>query len=270
MNVADDFVYSQSALQDYGDCARRFELRYIEEVRWPALETQSVLEFEETMRRGQAFHHLLHQHALGVPPEVLEATIRDAEMRAWWDACFRWQAGRLPAERHPEITLTIGVDDYLLMAKYDLIARTEEGQFLIVDWKTGKSKRPASLASKMQTLVYPFVLSRGGAWLNGGAPIAPERITMIYWFAEDGRAVEFTLTGEKLEADGRRLASILAEIAGRFEFPMATEERPCRFCVYRSLCERGETASRLEELDEDEDVPDEVLLDLDALEEIAF
>jgi len=270
MNLPDDFIFSQSALQDYVDCPRRFELRYVNEVQWPALETQSVLEQEAMMQRGQTFHHLLHQHALGVPSEVIEATIHDGEMRAWWDAYLRWQTTNLPAERHPEITLTATLDERLLMAKYDLIARRDDGTVLIVDWKTGKSKRAGSLASRMQTLVYPFVLARAGDWLNGGEPIPPDRIRMIYWFAEDARAEEFSLTGEKLEADARRLSSLFQEIAARFEFPLTPDERHCKFCVYRSLCERGETAGRLEEMSDEDELPGEVSLDLDALEEIAF
>ncbi|MFN0086069.1 MAG: RecB family exonuclease [Blastocatellia bacterium] len=284
MNPLDEFIFSQSALQDYVECPRRFELRYIREVKWPALETQSVIEFEGAMQRGQEFHHLLHQHALGVPARVIEATIRDGEMRLWWDACQRWQAERLPAERHPEIMLTASIGERLLMAKYDLIARTPEGEFLIVDWKTGRSKRPGVLASRMQTLVYPFVLARAGDWLNDGAPIPPERIRMIYWFAEDGRAVEFTLDAGKLAADERRLAALLDELFAwttgdrqpptddrrPYAFPMTDVERRCGFCVYRSLCNRGEAASGLEELEEGEELPAAVSLDLDALEEIEF
>ena len=271
MSLPDDFVFSQSALQDYVDCPRRFELRYIKEVRWPALETQSVQEHEAMMEQGQTFHHLLHQHALGVPAEVIEATIRDSEMRLWWDAYLRWQAANLPAERHPEITLTAGLDGRLLMAKYDLIARKADGEFLIVDWKTGKSKRPAQLADRMQTLVYPFVLAGAGDWLNENTPILPERIRMVYWFAEDGRAIEFSPSAEKFQANQQRLSSLLREIETRFDFPLTADERHCRFCVYRSLCERGETAGQLDELNDDEDLlPESPSLDIDALEEIAF
>lgn len=277
MNLRDEFIFSQSALQDYVDCPRRFELRYLREVKWPALETQSVLAFEETMQRGQEFHHLLHQHALGVPAEVLEATIREEEMRRWWEAYVGWQAERLPAERHPEITLTAAVGEHPLMAKYDLIAKTAEGDFLIVDWKTGRAKRPATLAARMQTLVYPFVLARAGDWLNDGAPIPPERIRMIYWFAEDARAVEFALNAEKLAADERRLIAVFDELFGwpvgesaAFAFPMTLAERRCGFCVYRSLCNRGEAASELDALEEEDELPAPVALDLDALEEIAF
>src|SRR5262245_14281080 len=271
MSLPEDFIFSQSALQDYKDCLRRFELRYIQEVKWPALETQSVQEQEAMMERWQTFHHLLHQHAIGVPAEVIEATIRDPQMRLWWDAYFQWQAANLPAERHPEITLTSTLAGRLLMAKYDLIARKTDGEFLIVDWKTGKSKRRAHLAERMQTLVYPLVLALAGDWLNENKPIPPERIRMVYWFTEDGRSIEFTLSAEKFQASQRDLASLLDEIETAYEFPMTEKMHRCQFCVYRSLCMRGEAAGRLDELnDEEDELPEKVSLDFDGLEEIAF
>ena len=53
MPLPEDFAFSQSALQDYADCARRFELRYVRDVRWPALETQSALAHETQTQKGR-------------------------------------------------------------------------------------------------------------------------------------------------------------------------------------------------------------------------
>src|SRR5262249_53483617 len=117
----------------------------------------------------------------------------------------------------------------------------------------------------------PVVLAYAGDWLNDSAPIMPVRIRMIYWFAKDGRAVEFPLNAEKFQTAEQRLSSLLNEIAMRFEFPLTAGMRHCRFCFYRSLWERGETAGRVDEFSDDEDeTAGSVSLDFDALEEIAF
>jgi len=55
--------FTQASLQDYADCPRRFQLRYVERVAWPALEADSALENERHMQQGIAFHRLAHQHA---------------------------------------------------------------------------------------------------------------------------------------------------------------------------------------------------------------
>lgn len=55
MPLPDSFQFSQSSLQDYVDCPRRFELRYILHQKWPALQTQPVIEFEHHMEQGSGF-----------------------------------------------------------------------------------------------------------------------------------------------------------------------------------------------------------------------
>jgi hypothetical protein len=49
---------SQSSLQDYNDCPRRFELRYLQRLAYPAIETEPALENEKHQREGEFFHRL--------------------------------------------------------------------------------------------------------------------------------------------------------------------------------------------------------------------
>ena len=65
------FAFSQSSLQDYSDCPRRFQLRYIEQLQWPAVETEPVLENERRQQEGQLFHRMVQQHLIGLPAEKL-------------------------------------------------------------------------------------------------------------------------------------------------------------------------------------------------------
>ncbi|MDX2043599.1 MAG: PD-(D/E)XK nuclease family protein [Acidobacteriota bacterium] len=265
----EEFVFSQSALQDYAECHRRFELRYVLDVRWPAQETAQALQYESGQRHGQEFHHLAHQHALGIPAEALAATINDDELRTWWTRYVSWQAEHLPIERYPELTLTSPVGELMLMAKYDVIAKLSDGTFLIVDWKTGRPQKRARLAEKMQTIVYPFVLAKAGDWLNDGQPISPDRIRFVYWFAETGETIEFKFSDEELNKNEARLTSLLNEITTSFNFEKTADERRCHFCAYRSLCERGEIPGDLNELEDDEMLGG-ISLDLDEIEEISF
>ncbi len=276
MSLPEDFVLSQSALQDFLDCPRRFELRYLLDIRWPAIESEPALEHEVNMLHGQEFHRLAHQHAVGIPAETLSKSIREPEIRIWWDKYLDWQA-QLPLKRFPEITLTAPIGEALVMAKYDLVTLLPDSTFLIVDWKTGKKPRRDSLGQRMQTLVYPYVLASAGDWLNDNQPIPPERIRMTYWFAEEGGTIEFTLSEEKLREDEQRLISIIDDISARFEFPLTHNHRHCRFCPYRSLCERGERAGDLHEsvaeengMEDDIEKPAALAFDLDDIEEISF
>jgi hypothetical protein len=154
---------------------------------------------------------------------------------------------------YPEMTLSTLLNNYRLAAKYDLIAFLpgENAQVLIVDWKTS-AKRPDTevLRRRVQSRVYPFILARAGAGLNG--PLPPARITMIYWFAMQPAQPEvISYTQARLAEDEAYLSSLIQEITTSAAFPLTNDEKACRYCVYRSYCDRGQTAGPVDEFDDD-------------------
>lgn len=274
MNLPEDFVFSQSSLQDYQHCARRFQLRYLDRVRYPAPQSEPLLEFERHMQQGAAFHHLIHQHLLGIPEQMLTERTMDVTVRRWWECYLEYGLLDMPAQRHPEITLSAPLGEYRLIAKYDLLAIQPGQKAIIVDWKTSRKKpRRPWLAQRMQTLVYRYVLAAAGAHLNEGAAIPPETIEMVYWFAQVPETPErFPYTRQQFEEDGEQLLGMVDHINMRQRFPLVVDDKPCRFCTYRSLCDRGSIAGDLEAWMEDFDdlSDDDILIDMDQIGEIAF
>lgn len=273
MSLPEDFVFSQSSLQDFVDCARRFDLRYLQNIRYPSVEAQPVLEHEEHMRQGAQFHRMVHQHLVGVPDDVLTESLAENEtLSAWWDSYLKAGLDDLPANRYPEIALETDIGDYRLLAKYDLLA-VGDGRAVIIDWKTSKATAKTWLEKRMQTLVYRYVLAQAGTHLNGGEPIAPENVIMIYWFIAQGRRVMLDYSAEQMKADEFYLKTIIGDIAHMNTFPLTLDEKQCRFCSYRSLCNRGEQAgSWLDFLLEDSVSPpdDDLDVDFDQIAEIEF
>ncbi len=270
MNLSDNFIFSQSALQSYEDCPRCFELRYIKDLRWPALKTENALEFEESSLQGQEFHHLIHQHSTGVPTEAIEDIITEPVMKKWWDNYVTWQTENLPHQRYSELKLTAPLSETRVMAKYDVVAQMNDESLTIVDWKTGRPKKREWLTRRLQSTVYPYVLWRAGNWLNRGKKLAAEHIRLIYWFAEDGSTIEFQLDAKLLQENEQQLTETISEINSRLDFPQTENEKQCKFCVYRSLCERGELAGNFADLEDDDDVAIGVNLHLDEVSEIVF
>ena len=267
--------FDQSKLQDFVDCPRRFYLKHIRQLHYPAPDSAPLRDFEESMERGAQFHHLIHQHQIGIPAEALAETIPDDMMDTWWEHYLRYALVDLPARRFPEITLSAPLAGRRLVAKYDLLAIGESA--VIVDWKTAHNRpKRERLQRRLQTVVYPYLLAKAGAHLNSGSLIAPDAITMIYWFAEYPQQPEiFTYSTAQFEADGAYLEALAADILrrGDNDFPLTDNLDLCRFCAYRSLNDRGAKAGNLLAAHEDNEGNNDnfdIDLDLDQIAEIEF
>jgi CRISPR/Cas system-associated exonuclease Cas4 (RecB family) len=270
------FYFSQSSLQDYEDCPRRFELRYVLRQAWPAVQAQPVLEHEQQMWRGTAFHQLVHQHIIGIPVQNLTDSIDDSDLRRWWQAYLDTPPLDLPeTARLSEVSLYAWVGEQRLIAKYDLITADSEG-VAIMDWKTNRHRSSSTwLSRRLQSRVYPYILVEVGAALLKMTTIAPKQLSMVYWFAEFPHQVERIDYSEAQHEENRRyLSELLAKIAASRsgDFPLTGDERRCRFCVYRSLCERNLEAgdvTDMEEWDTAAHWPDSDI-DLEQVTEIAY
>jgi predicted RecB family nuclease len=270
-----DFHFSQSSLSDYTACARRFELRYLQRLQWPAVESEPLAEREHHMRQGDQFHRLVQQHQLGVPVEALNRTAMDDLLRRWWTNYLNADLHTsLPAKRKPEITLSVPLAGQRLVAKYDLLAVAPGDRAVIVDWKTSRRQpNRRELEQQLQTVVYRYVLVEAGTALNGGQPLAAEQVEMVYWFAEHARAEYLPYSAEQHAADRDLLTGLIQEIELRQHFELTEDQRRCRFCVYRSLCERGVRAGDAgEDRPDSGDEPDldELDFDFDQIAEVEF
>ena len=271
MTLPDNFHFSQSNLQDYVECARRFELKHIDKLKWPAVEAEPIFEWEGHMRRGAAFHHLIHQHLLGIPESSLSATEMEDDLREWWQVYLqdKWIQS-LPETRFPETTLSIPIDGFRLVAKYDLVAVIPNEKITIIDWKTNKRKPSRTrLAERLQTIIYRYVMVKAGAFMNGGTPIQPDQVEMVYWFSADPSNPEFFMySDEQYAEDEGYLKSLISEIANRSVFDLTTDTDRCQFCTYRSLCNRGIRAGTEPDLLESELV--DIEFDFEQIAEIEF
>lgn len=259
-----DFTFSQNALQDFYDCRWRFKLRYIDHLAWPAAETDDQLLFEAHQQQGNDLHRLIQQMMAGVPEEILRQAVADPQVQMWWDA---FRAGRdvlAPVFddrsgiiRLAEHTLMGRLEDYRLVAKFDLLVIYPREKLWIFDWKTTrKPPRQNRLAVKMQTVLYPLVALQAGSQWNGGKAWQPEQIEMVYWMAADPiNPIHFPYHASQYQADREQVAGLITEIVRLPEdgFTKTPDISHCRFCPYRSYCDRGVTPGPLTEMDDTED-----------------
>ncbi len=271
MPLPTPFTFSQSSLQDYADCPRRFQLRYIEQFQYPAAESEPALENEKHLEEGQIFHRLVQQSLIGISDERLARLAHSPSLTRWWE---NFRTNRPPLNGYaiyPELALSAPLGTTRLVAKYDLIA-VREGKAVIYDWKT-YLKRPRNewLAARWQTRVYRYLLTVAGGSLNGGQAFVPERIEMVYWFADfptDPAVFRYDIA--QFKRDKSVLETILKEIGARQEFELTEDITRCQYCTFRSFCNRGALAGDWKDAEAEAEAYETFDIDFEQIGEIAF
>ena len=272
--IRDTFQFSQYRLQDYVDCHRRFQLRYVLMQPWPSPIAEPQHEFEQHLQRGSDLHQMAHQYELGIDPERLAAMAVDETLKGWWQTFLRHPPSDLPQTiRRSEVVLAAPLAGHRLMAKIDLLAAEPGQRLVVVDWKTtARQPSRATLVQRLQTIVYRYLAVEAAAGFNGGVLPQPSQVEMVYWFAQRGGATQrFPYDADQHAAAREYLAALIGDITAQRApiWSLTTSERFCSFCNYRSLCERGVTAAFPDDLDDDLELP-EVEIDLEQIAEVEF
>lgn len=284
MSLPEGFLFSQSNLQDYVDCQRRFQLRHILHQAWPAVEAEPYLENERLIDQGAKFHKIVRQHLVGVPESQISQSIAaDETMISWWDKYLHAiNTGILgfineKGNQHfEEVALSVPVGEFRLIAKYDLLVSKPDGKFFILDWKTSQNHpKRRWLVDRLQTHVYPYVLTGASSGFLGISQPDPSQIEMIYWFTNQPEHPErFPYNQSSYLEDATYLGNLIRTINDKSEsiFPLTPDIKRCQFCTYRSLCNRGVKPGDLLQSEEwlEPESYGEVSLDFDQISEIEF
>lgn len=252
--MVSEMIYSQRSLQDFLDCQRRFKLRYLDKLRWPAVTTEPIDEFERLTEIGIRFHQMVHRERSGVPSELILENTREEILIAW----FNHYLSKFPrpdrGNAYSELTLAAGWNQrWRLTATCDLIMYSPTDGFRIVDWKTTRRKPDRStLRNRVQTSLYPLLFTEVGGGLFPGKQLFQEGVEIMYWFpAFPDEPEVFSYTSDQAHQDKQRFRLLIEEIAEKITekevFPKTEHQKRCRFCVYRSFCGRGVQAGTLDE-----------------------
>ena len=194
---------------------------------------------------------MVQQHLVGLPVEKLTRLANSADLSRWWENYLGYKFELDGYTQSTELTLSAPCGSHRLLAKYDLVAILSGRKALIFDWKTShKRPRDEWMAVRMQTRVYRALLVQAGSYLNGAAPIPPEQVEMVYWYADfPSEPTRFPYNAAQYKRDWDALMGLINEISNHRHFPLADDEKKCAFCPYRSYCNRGVKAGVLDESD---------------------
>jgi hypothetical protein len=235
-----ELTLSRRQLADFLACQRRFQLRYLEHLPWPAAPTDDHL--QQSLLQGQLFHQLLQRYFLGVTPD--EDALGSDQLRQWWQAFQQHGPALPPGRRLPELTLTVPIGRHLLTGRFDLLV-LGENQAHIFDWKTeARPRREADLRADLQTRLYLALLAEGSqALVAPGAPLATEAIAITYWYANDpAQSVTIPYSQAEHEQNWAELRAVVAAIEHRLEhptiWPLTENLNECGRCAYQVFCDR--------------------------------
>lgn len=257
--MSERLTLNQTHLQTFITCPRRFRLRYLDRMPWP--EAPLGPEQELAYARGRLFHRWLERHFLQLAAEDDAAS--DPVVRYWWSV-FRSQGPDIPAgERLAELSLTVPAGNFLLSGRFDLLVLGEgaDGQptATLFDWKSGEPRQPDWLRRHWQTRLYLALLAEGGAALPGNSArgIAPEDISMIYWYATDpSNPVVIAYDSVTHSQNWSEIMGVLDAIEDQLEigeWPLTDDWSDCRYCPYQAYCGRQAAGQSLPDQDEDDE-----------------
>lgn len=253
------FNFTQSNLQDFKDCARRFYLKYIANQHWPSLLNSSQEDFEKAMKQGERFHRLAQRHQLGIPLNTLTPSVADdLEITSWLNKYqhILQKLGQFD-QVWPEVSLSSKLGHSSILAKFDLIG-LQSDHILAIDWKTGPLPTNQRLTQRMQTIVYLYILYHQAQSLT---PHKINHYSLVYASVDKGSISRFDATLQTITQATQALQATLADIqqaTQKSQFDKVSDAHFCRFCYYRGLCERELTSPiTLEEFkSEDYSLPD--------------
>jgi hypothetical protein len=263
------FRLSQGYLNLLQTCPRKFQHIYFDQLGSPISPEQ-----QEKQTWGSQFHLVMQQRELGLPVEFLVE--EDPQLQRWVTSLIGAAPDISIADpqtfRHSEHCRTLNLQGYLLTVIYDLlIADPQQAQ--IIDWKTyPQPQHRRWLEKDWQTRLYLYVLAETSDYLL-------EQISMTYWFVQSQpqpQSLKFTYDRtrhQQTQADLTYLLNQLTDWLQSYQelgadLPQVAEAAGrCSDCSFAVRCGRSSSyvAGELPAISDD---PTDLLLNLDAIEEV--
>ncbi len=128
-----------------------------------------------------------------------------------------------------EIKFTTSFNDVVITGKIDRVEMTPNGDYMVVDFKTGKSKLSKNkIKSDIQLNIYALAIRH----LYGKLP---KKVSLLY--LKDGTMVSYDVTSKDIEEFETRLSEMTNFIFNE-EFPAKPDYMNCKYCDYATICDK--------------------------------
>jgi len=258
MTAINKSFFSARSMQDFLECPRRFELRYMLQQSWPAPVTEPVLLYEERIRVGNEFHRIIQKYLIGIELNRLLGASVSPEIDQWLNAFHSFFTQLQFRTYFSELPLIMPFNNMFFRGVVDFAGLKSDNKLLIADWKTTfHPRRKDTILKSIQSILYPFMIFECRDTVFPGWKGKPEDLKMIYWFADQPEEVISLDYSQKIHKKNSEILNMLVETIGQTEpgsFQKTDDTKKCIYCEYRSLCERGDKAGPIHELEDEIDL----------------
>ncbi|ADQ15260.1 PD-(D/E)XK nuclease family protein [Halanaerobium hydrogeniformans] len=263
-NSLSDLYFSQSALEIFNKCRRKFKYRYLDGLYWPS-EWGMKEEFKEDIDRGRKFHLLAERYYnKSIASTVLK---ENNQLQAWFSRLKNY----CPLTKNiiaAEQEIRFRNNKLKFLAKYDLLEyNSEDKSITIYDWKTDhKSLYQKDLVNSIQSRFYLYLMVEAAYKYFADAYQLEGMPKLLYWnprYPKEEIKINYNKKDHKKDRDF--FEALIEEILGQENFDLTDNLNLCRFCEYRPIC-RGKKAEGKELIEEDLNLD----LDWEAVEEMEF
>ena len=252
-NSLADLYFSASALKCYDTCKLKFRRRYIDGLFWPSDWVTDEQE-QKIYETGQLFHTLAERYYVRGEMEAPKQLMSE-QITKWLENLISYCPYQETGEFYPEQSLRLN-KEVQLVAKFDLLYISPNGQAVIYDWKTNNHQLKREYwEHSYQTLVYRSVLQQAGGSFAPKGRWQPEQVSLIYWNPRyPEQELEFYYSREQFNRDQQRLEKLIMEIKDRdYDEFYGVDNDSCLYCEYRPLC-HGQDPLEIEREEEDIDL----------------
>lgn len=224
---------SVSQLKTWGRCRKKFQLDYVNKLRWPTDQSNFQL--------GQDVHKLLDYHARGLDCTQLLTTATPKVQQAWRLLMDAEITQKPIVASEWGFLVPLLADDGSVMCwldgRIDRISRDGDqpsDALLVIDWKTGTAV-PQSPETDWQTMVYLYATVEARKEL-GLVDITPEQMRFVYVEVKHQiREVTVAYDSQRHQEVGHFLKKTVQDILAEQDYPLP-QACPDRYCPYGQVC----------------------------------
>jgi len=242
---------SPSRLQDFQSCPRKYQHASIERIPQPASYASakgrlvhSIFEHlhqlpgpERTIERARelvtpAIDTVLTDDVrsdIGLDDALLEKLLKETE--GIITTYFEMEDPRTINHEGVELRLGVDIDGTPLFGILDRLDRDEDGQLVIVDYKTGGlPNRNYDTSTFANAELY-------AALCEAKLGEQPDKIRLLY--VAQGQTIERSVTAVTVKARANAATNAWQRINRYYDdgdFPATPSKSACRFCAYREIC----------------------------------